>query len=364
MADPNIIECARTVLADGSIASVRLTVIDGLIASIEPSAKAADDGLLVPAFVDLQVNGVDDLDVWSIARRSDEDGWKRLEGALLDRGIGAWCPTLVTAPIDDYADAMRFITTRSDVGGPRNLGVHLEGPFLGSARGAHRSDFVRDPDTDFLAGLPVRPKIVTLGCEHPGAPALIEQLARAGVVVSLGHTRPVRDSYEDAVSRGATMVTHLFNAMGGVAHRDPGLATWVLRDPRVVAGLIADGVHVHPDVIALAFDCKPGRIALVTDSVAWRSGRVGDVTVVEGDAPRLADGTLAGSSATMSRCIRTCLGAGVPLVEVVRAATTVPARSVGRMDIGAIEVGARADLLRLGDDMEPREMWLSGTRVR
>jgi N-acetylglucosamine-6-phosphate deacetylase len=152
--------------------------------------------------------------------------------------------------------------------------------------------------------------------------------------------------------------------MSGMAHREPGLATWVLNDDRVVAGLIADGVHVHPDMIRLAFRCKPDAIALVTDAVAWRAGNAGPVSMqlIDG-APRLTDGTLAGSAATMTDCVRVCVKAGVPLADALMAATSVPARVLGLDDVGRIAVGCRADLVELDADMNVVTTILGGRLV-
>lgn len=365
------VESARTLLADAGLVPARLTIADGHIVAVDrlgPADSPPDDStVLGPSFVDLQVNGVDEHDVWEIALAGDVGAWDALSELLIDAGVGAWCPTLISSPLDAYPAALRFLAARTN--DPQVLGVHLEGPFLGSAPGAHRVETVREPEAvnEFVGGLGTSPALMTIGCEHPGSVAAIRQLTDRGIVVSLGHTRPDRAGYEAAVAAGARMVTHLFNAMGGLGHRDPGLSAWALRDDRVVAGLIADGVHVHPDMVEFAFHCKPDGIALVTDAVAWRSGRVGSVvvgTAAADGAPRLADGTLAGSNATMSRCLRTCVAAGVPLERAWHAATRTPARVMGRFDRGVVAVGARADLVRLDERLEPVAVWSMGTRVR
>jgi N-acetylglucosamine-6-phosphate deacetylase len=314
----------------------------------------------------VQVNGIEDVDVWTTALAGDVEAWNRLEQMLIDRGVGAWCPTLVTADRGKYDGAMRFIASRdSGSDRPLNLGVHLEGPFLGAAIGAHRRDLVCDTDPTFFDHLPVAPALVTMGAESTGAAEAIEELVRRGVVVSIGHSRPSRREFDRAVECGARMVTHLHNAMSAMAHRDPGLATWALTDDRVVAGLIADGVHVHPDIVGLSFRCKPDGIALVSDSVAWRDGRAGPVrlSIVDG-APRLADGTLAGSVTTMSQSLRVCRDAGVPVEVAIRAATSTPARVLGCHDVGNIRQGARADFVELNADLDVIAVWIGGVRRR
>lgn len=358
---------------NGTFAPGVVGVVDGVVVSVEswdvgavPGADDSTENVLVPAFVDLQVNGIDDVDVWAVATSADEVAWHRLEESLIDRGVGAWCPTLVTAPLERYGSAVEFLANRpSRDGRPLVVGVHLEGPFLGSATGAHRAELVREPGLSFFDGLSQRPLIVTMGAEHPRAESTIRELSRRGVTVSLGHTRPDRSGYESAVNAGVRMVTHVHNAMSGMGHRDPGLATWVLNDERVVAGLIADGVHVHPDVVRLTFRCKPDAVALVTDSVAWRAGRAGPVRLTVRDgAPRLEDGTLAGASAGITDALRTCRRAGVPLVEALRAATATPARVIGRDDLGEIRAGTRANLVELDANLDVVGVWLDGVRRR
>ncbi|MFZ9564540.1 MAG: N-acetylglucosamine-6-phosphate deacetylase [Ilumatobacteraceae bacterium] len=365
------LECARTLLPDGNVGPACVEVDGGIITSVESLTSVADNGhILAPAFVDLQVNGVDDVDVWRTARDQDRAAWDRIGSLLIEQGVGTWCPTLVTANSERYAEAVSFIGKFVEPQGdpelayperPRVAGVHLEGPFLGSAIGAHRADLVEAADVGFLESMSATPAIITVGAENPGVVDVIRTARRAGIVASIGHSRPSRDQYEAAVDAGARMITHLFNAMSGMAHREPGLATWVLNDDRVVAGLIADGVHVHPDMIRLAFRCKPDAIALVTDAVAWRVGSAGPVSMqlIDG-APRLTDGTLAGSVATMTDCVRVCVKAGVPLADALMAATSVPARVLGLDDVGRIAVGCRADLVELDADMNVVRTILGG----
>ncbi|HSL57101.1 MAG TPA: amidohydrolase family protein, partial [Acidimicrobiales bacterium] len=157
---------------------------------------------------------------------------------------------------------------------------------------------------------------------------------------------------------------HGFNAMAGLHHREPGLIGAALTDPRLTVSLIADGVHVHPAVLRLAFAAAPGRVALITDAVGWRTERLAGrgVRVVDG-APRLADGTLAGSALTMDAAVRTVVAAGVDLASALRAASTTPARVLGLADRGRIEPGARADLVVLGVDLRPEQVWLGGVPV-
>jgi N-acetylglucosamine-6-phosphate deacetylase len=355
----------RVVTAQGVVGPARLDVEGGIVIGLHAcSTSDADDVTIVPGFVDLQVNGVDDIDVWSAALEPDDGGrFARLDELLLGQGTTAWLPTLVTAPLDRYAPALVAIGERmrhSDM----VLGAHLEGPFLGSRTGAHRKEHAQPLDCAWLDALPDIVRVVTLGPELARATEAISALATRGVCVSIGHTGADAATVTRAVDAGASLATHLFNAMGALHHRDVGTVGAVLADDRITASLIADGVHVHPDVLRIALRCKgPDRLALVTDAVAWRRGRVGeiDMSLVDG-APRMPDGTLAGSALTMDAAVRTMVGAGASLVDAVTMASTTPARLLGLRDRGVIAAGMRADLVALDSDLGVRAVWLAGTQ--
>ncbi len=322
---------------------------------------------IVPGFIDLQVNGIDDLDVFS-ATGGD---WDRLSDLLLVQGVTSWCPTLVTNGLDRYEAPLRRIaaareSANSSGNRARLIGAHLEGPFLGGAPGAHRRDLLSPIDTGWLGALPDIVRLVTIAPELAHAREAIAMLVASGIVVSLGHSTPTADDVAAAVAAGATMVTHLFNGMSGVHHRTPGLASMALVDDRLWAGLIADLIHVDELALRLAFRAKPGRIFLVTDAVGWRRGQVGEVRMsLEGAAPRLADGTLAGSAVTMDQALRNLvLVCGLSLDEVARAASTNPAQAMGLDDRGVIATGYRADLVALDEDLRVSAVWLDGHRVR
>jgi N-acetylglucosamine-6-phosphate deacetylase len=248
---------------------------------------------------------------------------------------------------------------------PEIAGVHLEGPFLGRAHGAHRSGLVEPVDLDWLADLPDHVVMVTLGAEQTEAVAATALLRQRGVLVSVGHTTANDDELDRTAAAGATMVTHLFNAMSGLHHRQPGVAAWVLTHPTMAAGLIADGVHVHPRMVALAFTALGAdRVVLVTDAVGWRARTAGPVHLELRDgAPRLVDGTLAGSALTMDAAVRTCVAAGVPLEQALHAASTVPARLLGLTDRGTVAPGRRADLVALDPHLHVAAVWVAGQQA-
>ncbi len=360
---------ARAAVVDGSLVGpTEIVVDDGRITHVRPAADRPGllDGVISPGFVDLQVNGIDDIDV---ARAAHAD-WDRLDALLISQGTTTWLPTLVSGPLPAYGASLARIAAamaRPAAGRPTIAGVHLEGPFLGAARGAHPERFVIPIDLSWLASLPDHVRLVTLGPEQASAVEAIVSLIERGILVSLGHSCADEPQTLAAVDAGARMVTHLFNAMGPLHHRSPGLAAVALTDPRLAVGLIADGVHVHERMIRLAFTCaRPRRVALVTDAVAWRAGSAGEVRMALADgAPRLPDGTLAGSALTMDAAVRFVVNrCGVPLADAVVAASTTPAALLGLEDRGRIAPGQRADLVVLDDDLQLGGVWIGGWRTR
>jgi len=356
---------ARVITPDRVLEPGVVEIDQGRIVATAPTSGPVASRTLVPGFVDLQVNGVDDVDV---AHARDDD-WSRLDELLLAQGVTTWVPTLVTAPLDNFAAPLARVAEAAARRGahPSIAGAHLEGPFLGEMHGAHPSDLVRPLDLDWLAALPDTVAIVTLGPEQERAIDAIRLLHEHGVLVALGHSSATFDEAVAAVDAGARLVTHCFNGMPPLHHRRPGLVGAALSDDRVAVSLIADLVHVHPSAIAVAFRAKgAGRVALITDSVAWRAATVGEIAVhFDGRAPRLDDGTLAGSTLTMDAALRNVVGhARIELPDAVRASATTPADLLGLHDRGRLEPGARADVVALDEALDVEGVWLEGHRVR
>ena len=368
--DSTVISSRQVLLADGQFHAARIEVSQGRIRSIAALGRdesPTTDLNLAPGFVDLQVNGIEDVDVWSTALADNTTAWERINQLLLDQGVTSWCPTLVTAPLDLYRVAIEFVNRqRSVLGTPHVIGVHLEGPFLGGAVGAHRSQDICDVNTKWLLEHVDGVALMTLGAEVHGAIEACKVLSSHGGKISIGHSLPTREEFENCVSAGATLVTHLFNAMSGVHHREPGLATWALTNDNVFASLIADGVHVSADVIGLSFSAKPNKMVLVTDAVAWRAGAAGKIRISLRDgAPRLENGTLAGSAVTMPEAIKVCVEqAHVALPQALQAASSNPAKVMGLADRGVLQVGYLADIVGLTNDLSVGAVWVSGQRVR
>jgi len=349
------IAAATIVTPDGLHGPGAVVVEEGRIVGIESEHRhdPIPTRILAPGFIDLQVNGVGPIDV---ATASDGD-WDQLDALLLAQGVTTWCPTLVSAPLDRFDAPLERITAaaaRSDEHvRPVIAGAHLEGPFLGGAPGAHPLKHLQPPDLDWLARLPDIVRVVTLAPEVTGALAATRLLCERDVLVSLGHSTATYEEAVAAIDAGARLVTHCFNGMGPLHHREPGLIGAALTDDRVAVSLITDLIHVHPAAVALVFRSKSARrVALVTDAVAWEGG---------GDAPRLADGTLMGSTLRADVAVRNAVQrCGVSLTDATRAAATTPASLLGLTDRGRIEPGARADLVALNPDLSVHCTWVLG----
>jgi N-acetylglucosamine-6-phosphate deacetylase len=283
------------------------------------------------------------------------------------------------------------------------LGVHLEGPFISPRRrGAHNPDWIVPPEPaaldELLAAGAGLVRLVTLAPEVAGGVAAVGQLARAGVLVSVGHSNATAAQVAAAAGAGARMVTHLFNGQPGVKSREPGVVGQALADPRLTSGLIVDTYHVATANCTLAFTAAPGRICLVTDAAACAGMPPGEyllggepITLPPGDGvpPRRADGGLAGSALRIDRAVANMMAllaqegnpplrrpgeppldpavpedlAGAGLAAAVAAASRVPADLIGRPDLGRLAPGAAADLVWLDDDLRTAGTWINGERV-
>ena len=338
-----------------------------------PPAGATDlgDALLAPGFVDIQVNGAGAID---FARASAAEIVDTVD-AFVSAGCTACLPTICSAPLDAYPAMLDRLAAVRAARPESVLGVHLEGPFLGGAPGAHPPEFVRDVDLEWLVTLCDRfgdlVRLVTLAPEADPGFAAIAALRARGIVVALGHSTIDLDGALAAADAGAGVVTHLFNGMGPLHHRSPGLAGAALDDRRLVPSLIADGVHVHPMMLRLppppralalvvpylqlALRARPDAV-LVTDAVA-----TAPPLQMRAGAAYLPDGTLAGSTLTMANAVRHVAALGVSPAAAVRCATGNAARAIGVTEYGRISPGCRADLVALDPvTLEVRAVWAGG----
>jgi N-acetylglucosamine-6-phosphate deacetylase len=356
---------------DGSIVRGQVTFTDRIIA-LDAITDVGDDYIL-PGFVDLQVNGSHGIDVMN----ASADSLATLSRHLAREGTTAWMPTAVTAPIEKLAQVHDSIATAfenshcdSSVDAGAILGMHLEGPFISALRlGAHPTLNLEPRGDAFDQVLSMRAlRLITLAPELPGGLDAIRRLIARDVVVSIGHTNATLDQANAGIDAGARMFTHLFNAMRPLNHRDPGVIAAALAPSAAVAGIIPDGIHVHPAMLRLAFDARGrGGLILVTDKVAL-AGTGGSKKIVgraratiRDGAARLDDGTLAGSIISMLDGVRIMVEkAEIRLGDAAVMAATNPARLIGANDRGCIQIGARADLIVLSRTLELKSVFIGG----
>ena len=358
---------------DDSIVPGRLDLIDGRIAAIEPDDRDAAGPFVTPGFVDVHVHGWGGHD--AMRSRADLDGMAR---ALLRRGVTSFLPTAVTASLDTlraFADRVRAWSPVAPDDGAEPLGFNLEGPFISPRRkGAQNPAFIAVPaEVPFEALEPLVPgmRIMTVAPEVPGALELIHWLVARGIAASLGHSAATLDEAQAGYAAGGRTTTHLFNAMSGVDHHHPGLAVAALADDAVYVELIADGNHVLPSLWPLIFRTKPaGRVILVSDALSIAGlgdGRAAlgglDVECIGSRLTLAGTDTLAGSVIALDSAVRNLVRTGFALPMAVAAASRNPLALLGVMDRGRIEVGQRADLVELDDDLEVIGVLRAGERI-
>jgi N-acetylglucosamine-6-phosphate deacetylase len=364
----------QLVLPDGVLLG-HLHVDAGRIGAVEADSSVDPGTIIAPGFIDVHVHGWGGHDAMGGA-----DALSGMARALAARGVTSFLPTSVTATFEAlsaFADDVREWLPRAPADGAEPLGFNMEGPFLAPARkGAHPEALLRHPEdlpderlASWLEGL----RVITIAPELRGATRLIRQLAEQGVRVSLGHSDADVAQARAGYEAGAVSTTHLFNAMRGVAHRGPGLAVAALLDDAVWAELIADTLHVEPELWPLIWRLKPReRVLLVSDAIALAGtdvdrGMLGELAVqVDGERVTLVDGgNLAGSVTALDLEVGHVVRHGGSLSDAILAAATNPAELLGLDDRGQLAAGRRADLVVLGPDHEVRRVmrggeWIAG----
>jgi N-acetylglucosamine-6-phosphate deacetylase len=332
-----------------------------------PPPRPADvdmpEALLVPGFVDIHAHG------GGGASYTDGNNADILRAAMFHRrhGTTTRLASMVTASPADLLTAVAVLAESTRAG--TLTGIHLEGPWLSAARcGAHDPTQLRDPtpaEIDALlaaGGGAIR--MVTLAPERAASNDAITRFVAAGVIVAVGHTEATYEQTRHAVELGATVGTHLFNAMRPVHHREPGPALALLEDARVTVELIADGVHVHPAMLRAVIEAAGAdRVALVTDAIAaaglgdgeFQLGAV-QIDVVDRVARVRGTSTIAGSTATMDQLFRAAASLGsdrdAALAAAVQMTSTTPARALGLDNVGSLCVGADANLVVLDGNLQ------------
>lgn len=343
-----------------------------------PGDAAAQDlggGIIAPGFVDLQVNGGG-----GVMLNSDQsvDALATMARAHARIGATSILPTLITDTPDHTAAAIEATIAAIAAGVPGVEGLHLEGPHLSQSRkGAHDPALIRPmqpADLDRLIAAAARLPVLKLTVAPENVTTdQMRALAAAGVLISLGHSDAPYADCVAAAGAGARCVTHLFNAMGQLGNREPGLVGAALDLGDLSVGLIADMIHVHPASIATALRAKkgPGQIFLVSDSMATAGSDIAGFTLNgrwiarDGDRLSLEDGTLAGAHLELATAIRNMVNVvGIPLSQALAMATSVPAGVIGRQaQLGHLRAGAVANFVQLTDDLYLAGSWQNGARA-
>ena len=330
----------------------------------------------IPAGTDYLIPGLVDLHLHGGVGQDFSDGDSAGNTAILEflakNGTLTCCPTTMALPEETLAAACRAILAAKSPFGARVAGIHVEGPFFHPAKkGAHPETNLRLPDAAMVLRLQDAAdgavRILSFAPELPGSREMMASL-RGKMVLSMAHTTANYDDAAAAIGAGATHVTHLFNAMPALLHRDPGLIGAAAEAPQVNAELICDGIHVHPSAVRAAFALfGAGRICLISDAMSacgMPDGQYalgGQAVQVTAGRATLADGTLAGSASTLFFCLQQAIRFGIPAADAVRAASYNPARVLGlEREIGSVAPGYRADLLLCDSDWNLKQVYLQG----
>jgi N-acetylglucosamine-6-phosphate deacetylase len=375
-----IISNARVVSPGIDLTDTLVLIEDGKISRLGGRELLAEAGevidaggnLLLPGFFDIHSHGADRHDVCD----DSLDSLRHIARRKLQEGVTTWLPTTLTQPVAKLQSIARTIAAFREEGGlTRCPGMHVEGPFINRAKaGAQNPQFVRPPDLAELAALhAIMPAaIVSLAPEMPGALALIAAATALGIRCSAAHTAATSAEIFAACDAGLTHLTHYGNAMTPLHHREIGVIGAGMLDSRLRIELIADGIHLSPDMLRLIFKVIPiDRLMMITDSVAASWMGAGEMSlgglavVVEEGVARLKEGgALAGSTLKANEGLRNLSNiTALPLSELVQVTSWNQARSLGLSGFGKIEPGCHADLVLLDANFEVLKTFVAGNEA-
>ena len=354
-------------------------VKDGRFGAVLPDEVPEDaidleGATVIPGLIDCHIHGS------MLADASDGcyEDLKKETKYLAEQGITGFAPTTMTLPYDILKKAFcnaKELHDAAPEGCARILGIHMEGPFFSYAkRGAQNPDYLKEPDFegfkelyDACGGLV---GIVDIAPELPGAAEFVEKASKL-CTVSVAHTDADYDNAKAAFSKGATHLTHLYNAMPGIHHRKPGVIPAAVENPKVRAELICDGLHVHPASVRLAFSMFGGeRMILISDALrccGMPDGEYelgGQMAKLSGGVAKLADGTIAGAATNLYQGMVNAILFGIPEADAVRAATFNPACALGVQDqVGSIATGKKADFIICRSDYTGKRVFMDGKEL-
>ena len=368
---------AEAVVAEELFRGVPVIITDGLIAGVggpDHDAESIDCGglNLLPGFIDMHIHGAMGIDV----NAADAEGLFEIAKFLAKNGVTSWLPTLVPDSDANYARVIAAIERLMEIQVyqpiAQAVGVHYEGVFANEKMcGALRPQFFKRFTGSELGEIPVLKRgvrMTTFAPEIEGGIDLARDLKQRGWIASIGHTKAGIDTLNEAFDAGARHLTHFYNAMTGLHHRDVGVVGWALTNPEVTFDIIADGIHVHPRMLEFACRTKsPAKVSLISDSVAPTGKGEGEFEIwgekvtVENGRTRNERGSIAGSVITMLDAVNGMLSIGFTSADVAKMASLNPAKLLGiDSERGSIEIGKRADIVGLDADGKVRLTVIGG----
>ena len=355
-------------------------VKDGLFGAVLPEAVPADaidlkGATVIPGLIEVHSHGNSGADFSD----GDYEGLKAMARFYASCGVTSFAPASMTLPYEVLAKAFatgKKLKEEAPEGCARIMGIQMEGPYFSyKKRGAPNPDYLKEPDFEgfkaLYEGCDGLVRIVDIAPELPGAAEFVEK-AKELCTVSIAHTDSDYDHAKAAIDAGVTHLTHLYNAMPGINHRNPGVIPAAVENKNVRAEIICDGLHIHPAAVRMAFSMFGGaRMIIVSDSgrcagqpdgTTFELG--GQMATLTDGVARLADGTIACSATNMYQCLLNCISWGIPEEDVIRACTYNPACALGAQDkVGSIETGKLADFVICNADYSNRRVFIGGVEI-
>ena len=355
-------------------------VKDGLFGAVLPDAVPADaidlkGATVIPGLIEVHSHGNSGADFSD----GDYEGLKAMARFYASCGVTSFAPASMTLPYEVLAKAFatgKRLKEEAPEGCARIMGIQMEGPYFSyKKRGAQNPDYLKEPDFEgfkaLYEGCDGLVRIVDIAPELPGAAEFVEK-AKELCTVSIAHTDSDYDHAKAAIDAGVTHLTHLYNAMPGINHRNPGVIPAAVENKNVRAEIICDGLHIHPAAVRMAFSMFGGaRMIIVSDSgrcagqpdgTTFELG--GQMATLTDGVARLADGTIACSATNMYQCLLNCISWGIPEEDVIRACTYNPACALGAQDkVGSIETGKLADFVICNADYSNRRVFIGGVEI-
>ena len=355
-------------------------VKDGLFGAVLPGEVPADaidlkGATVIPGLIEVHSHGNSGADFSD----GDYEGLKAMARFYASCGVTSFAPASMTLPYEVLAKAFatgKKLKEEAPEGCARIMGIQMEGPYFSyKKRGAQNPDYLKEPDFEgfkaLYEGCDGLVRIVDIAPELPGAAEFVEK-AKELCTVSIAHTDSDYDHAKAAIDAGVTHLTHLYNAMPGINHRNPGVIPAAVENKNVRAEIICDGLHIHPAAVRMAFSMFGGaRMIIVSDSgrcagqpdgTTFELG--GQMATLTDGVARLADGTIACSATNMYQCLLNCISWGIPEEDVIRACTYNPACALGAQDkVGSIETGKLADFVICNADYSNRRVFIGGVEI-